>query len=103
VIEPDALAGMPVLIGATGGTPRHSLALEHAVRPLFTYLRSTVVPTSVYAATDDWASADDSALTNRIDRAAGELADLIAGRPTRRTVDPYNEPTPFEQLLSGQG
>jgi FMN reductase len=102
VIEPDALSGMPVLIGATGGTARHSLALDHAVRPLFTYLRSIVVPTAVYAATDDWASADDSALTNRINRAAGELGNLVAGRPARKTVDPYDEPTPFEQLLSGQ-
>lgn len=101
VIEPDALTGMPVLIGATGGTARHSLSLEHALRPMFTYLRSIVVPTSVYAASEDWASADDTALTGRIDCAAGELADLIAGRPARRAADPYDDPTPFEQLLAG--
>ena len=46
VLEPDSLAGKPVLIGATGGTARHSLVLEHALRPLFTYLRAIVVPTA---------------------------------------------------------
>ena len=32
LLERDGLAGMPVLVGATGGTARHSLALEHAFR-----------------------------------------------------------------------
>ncbi|MFE6869332.1 FMN reductase [Kitasatospora sp. NPDC057692] len=83
VLDPDVLTGKPVLIAATGGTPRHSLALEHAVRPLFSYLRSVVVPTSVYAATDDWGSTGDrltDGLPGRIDRAARELAGLLAGR-----------------------
>lgn len=73
VIDHDVLAGKPVLIAATGGTPRHSLALEHAVRPLFAYLRSVVVPTAVYAATDDWGATGDrhtDGLPGRIDRAA---------------------------------
>ncbi|MBO8193615.1 FMN reductase, partial [Streptomyces oryzae] len=59
VLEQDTLAGKPVLLAATGGTPRHSLVLEHAMRPLFTYLRAVTVPTAVYAATDDWAAPDD--------------------------------------------
>lgn len=56
VIDPDALSGKPVLIAATGGTARHSLVLEHAVRPLFAYLRAVVVPTAVFAASEDWGS-----------------------------------------------
>ncbi|MFH8382408.1 FMN reductase [Kitasatospora sp. NPDC018058] len=83
VIDQDALTGKPVLIAATGGTPRHSLALEHAVRPLFSHLRAVVLPTAVYAATDDWGTAGDAltdGLPGRIDRAAGELAALLAGR-----------------------
>ena len=47
VLEEDALAGKPVLIGATAGTARHSLVLDHALRPLFAYLRADVVPTGV--------------------------------------------------------
>ena len=53
-IDRDAFRAKPVLIAATGGTPRHSLAIEHAIRPLFAYLRAAVVPTGVYAATEDW-------------------------------------------------
>jgi FMN reductase len=108
VLDKDALAGKPVVIGATGGTPRHSLALEHAVRPLFGYLRSVVVPTSVYAASEDWgtgAGGDGgagAALTDRIERAAEELAALVANRPVQQAVDPFAEPTPFEQLLARQ-
>lgn len=47
VIGNDALTGKAVLAAATGGTARHSLALEHALRPLFAYLRAIVVPTTV--------------------------------------------------------
>jgi FMN reductase len=76
VIEKDALAGMPVLIAATGGTPRHSLVLEHALRPLFAHLRAVVVPTGVYAASEDWGA---EGLDGRIERAAGELVGLMRG------------------------
>ena len=105
VLDKDALIGKPVLLGATAGTARHSLALEHAVRPLFSYLRAVTVPTAVFAATEDWAGAGgiDRALAGRIDRAAGELADLISGRAaTARPVDPFADPTTsFEDLLRG--
>jgi FMN reductase len=105
VLDKDALAGKPVLLGATAGTARHSLALEHAVRPLFSYLRAVTVPTAVFAATEDWAGAGgiDRALAGRIERAAGELAHLITGRPaTVRPIDPFADPTTsFEDLLKG--
>src|SRR3954463_13830543 len=74
VIDKDALTGKPVLIAATAGTARHSLALEHAMRPLFAYLRAVVAPTAVSAAADDWGAGGDAggALAERIERAAGE-------------------------------
>ncbi|MGW2464487.1 NAD(P)H-dependent oxidoreductase, partial [Streptomyces sp. NPDC001761] len=77
-LDKDALTGKPVLIGATGGTGRHSLVLEHALRPLFAYLHAVVVPTGVYAASEDWGA---EGLAERIDRAAGELAALMTGPP----------------------
>jgi FMN reductase len=104
VLDKEALVGKPVLLGATAGTARHSLALEHAVRPLFSYLRAVTVPTAVFAASEDWAGAGvDRALAGRIDRAAGELADLVTGRPaSARPVDPFADPeTSFEDLLRG--
>ncbi|HLU96927.1 MAG TPA: FMN reductase [Thermobifida alba] len=100
VLDPDALTGTPVLIAATGGTPRHSLVLDHALRPLFAHLRAATVPTGVYAASQDWGDDGEGALAQRIDRAAGELAALVADRPPKRRVDPYESPTPFEDLLS---
>jgi FMN reductase len=87
VLDPGALAGQTVLIAATGGTARHSLALEHAIRPLFTYLRAVTVPTAVFAATEDWGAADGSgeALTARIARACAELASLIEAGARHRS------------------
>jgi FMN reductase len=103
VVEKDALTGKPVLLGATAGTARHSLALEHALRPLFAYLRTVVAPTAVFAATEDWGSGDATSLelVRRIGRAAGELADLVAQRPAAATTDPFASATPFEALLRG--
>ncbi len=104
VLDKDALSGTPVLLGATAGTARHSLALEHAMRPLFAYLRAVVVPTAVFAAAEDWAGAGDGAdraLADRIARAAGELADLVSGRPPKAPADPFGDAVPFEQLLRG--
>ncbi|MFJ8541165.1 CE1759 family FMN reductase [Streptomyces sp. NPDC093586] len=79
--EQDALAGKPVLIAATGGTARHSLVLDHALRPLFAHLKAVVVPTGVYAASEDWGA---EGLDGRIERAAGELAALMGGPSTAR-------------------
>jgi FMN reductase len=101
VIDPEALAGKPVLIAATGGTARHSLALEHVIRPLFTYLRAVTVPTAVFAATEDWGSASSSGgdLTARIERAGAELAALIHRSQPAAPADPYASVPSFEQLL----
>jgi FMN reductase len=105
VIDKDALAGKPVLIGATAGTPRHSLVLDHALRPLFTYLHAVVVPTGVFAAAEDWGGGDSTqgALADRVARAAGELADLVERQPAAAALDQFVSPTPFEDLLRDSG
>ncbi|HST97470.1 MAG TPA: FMN reductase [Geodermatophilus sp.] len=105
VLEKDALTGKPVLLAATAGTARHSLVLEHAMRPLFSYLRAVTVPTAVFAASEDWAGGDGTSaeLSGRITRAAGELADVVAGRPaSARPADPFADVPSFEQLLRGE-
>ncbi|WP_431934171.1 FMN reductase [Micromonospora sp. RP3T] len=103
VVDRDALAGTPVLVGATGGTARHSLALEHAVRPMFAYLRAVVLPTAVFAAPEDWAGDDgDSALRARIRRAGAELAEQVDRRPAASgPADPFALTTDFAALLAG--
>ncbi|CAL9538261.1 NADH-dependent FMN reductase SfnF [Streptomyces sp. enrichment culture] len=100
VTDEDALAGKPVLIAATGGTARHSLVLDHALRPLFAHLKAVVVPTGVYAASEDWGA---EGLDGRVTRAAGELAALMAGLSTARPLpkrDSFEEVTPFEERLA---
>ncbi|MEU9591270.1 FMN reductase [Streptomyces sp. NPDC048193] len=96
--EPDALAGKPVLIAATGGTARHSLVLDHALRPLFAHLKAVVVPTGVYAASEDWGA---EGLDARIERAAQELAALMTGLSTvRKPAGDDPEVVPFEERLA---
>jgi FMN reductase len=107
ILDPKSLTDMPVLIGATGGSERHSLALDYAMRPLFTYLHGIVVPTAVYAASSDWGSAadtgaDTSALQERIDRAASELGALVAvSDRSSRVADPFELSGDFGALLGG--
>ncbi len=102
LLEPQSLSGMPVLMGATGGTPRHSLALEYSMRPLFTYLHAVVVPTAVFAATADWGTEADVAntLPARIERAGAELAELVSvSTRSPSPVDPLALTTSFTDLL----
>jgi FMN reductase len=113
VVGDASIVDKPTLIAATGGTARHSLALEHAVRPMFTYLRAVVVPTSVFAASEDWAGATaaeggvapsaraEGALRSRIQRAGRELAELMDRRDTTTVADPFALSTTFERLLAG--
>lgn len=92
VIDNRSLTDMPVLIGATAGTARHSLALDYAIRPMFTYLHAVVLPTSVFAASEDWGSGEGriQTLPDRISRAAGELAALVAESDrSERVQDPF--------------
>ena len=74
VLDNDLLIARPVVLAATAGTARHALVVDQQLRSLFAYLRTTVVPTSLFAAPEDWS---DPALTKRIDRAAFELVLLM--------------------------
>ncbi len=74
VLDNDLLVAKPVLLAATGGSPRHALVIDDQMRPLFAYLRALTLPTSVYAAPEDWGATE---LGARIERAATELAVLV--------------------------
>jgi FMN reductase len=102
VLDPESLTGTPVLVAATAGTARHSLVLDHALRPLFSYLRAAIVPTGVFAATEDFGSTAAGRLQERVERAAGELSALLtASAPPSavRRSDPFEDVQPFEELL----
>ena len=74
VLDNDLLIGKPVILAATAGTARHALVVDGEMRSLFAYMRTLTVPTSLFAATEDW---QDKALVTRIDRAAFELLLLM--------------------------
>ena len=104
VLEVGALDGKPVLVAATAGTGRHSLVLEHALRPLFSHLHAVVAPTGVFAASEDWGAAGaDGALVRRVERAAAELAALVEARPATARPDQFDRDLAamgdFEDLL----
>jgi len=93
VLDNDLLIGKPAALAATAGTARHALVVDDQMRPLFAYLRTLPVPTSLFAAPEDWgttaagpsvgepgagaAAAGDDALNKRVDRAAFELVLLM--------------------------
>jgi FMN reductase len=100
VLDRNSLVDKPVLIAATAGTARHSLVLEHALRPLFAHLRAAVLPTAVFAASDDWgAESADGPLRERIERAASELAREVERREPVTVADPFALTTDFADLL----
>ncbi|MGH3153078.1 MAG: CE1759 family FMN reductase [Streptosporangiaceae bacterium] len=84
VLDNDLLIAKPVVLAATAGTARHALVADDAMRPMFAYLRTMTVPTSLFAAPEDWS---DPALAKRIDRAARELVLLMESGFARRIKD----------------
>jgi FMN reductase len=102
VLDPKSLEGKAVLLGATGGTDRHQMVLDYAMRPLFTYLRTRIAATAVFAGPQDWGNTDDgaSSLSERVQRAASEFVAMLKGaQPGRKRA--VAESLPFEQLLAG--
>jgi FMN reductase len=84
VLDNDLLVAKPVLLAATGGTPRHALVIDDQLRPLFAFMRAFVLPTSVYAAPEDWGSSE---LGRRIERAATELSVLVRAGVEQQVAD----------------
>ncbi|MCW1804110.1 CE1759 family FMN reductase [Brachybacterium squillarum] len=83
-VDKEIWNGRPVLLGATAGTARHSLAIDYALRPMFASLKAELAPTAVFAASTDFGAdaegqGDEQPLAARIRRAARELLLLVAG------------------------
>ncbi len=84
VLDNDLLIAKPTVLAATAGTARHALVVDEQLRSLFAYLRTTTVPTSLFAAPEDW---NDPALNKRVDRAARELLLLMESGFARQVRD----------------
>ncbi len=84
VVDNDLLVAKPVLLAATGGTARHALVIDDQLRPLFAFMRAFTLPTSVYAAPEDWGTPE---IAKRIDRAAVELAVTVRAGIEQQVAD----------------
>ncbi len=84
VLDNDLLIAKPVILAATAGTARHSLVADDQMRPMFAYMRTMALPTSLFAAPEDWG---DPAMNKRITRAAFELVALMETEFTRTIRD----------------
>ncbi len=100
LLDEGVLKGRPVLLGATGGTARHSLVIDHAMLPMFHYLKARVAPLGVFAATADWGSSE-SRLAVRITAAARDFVGLMGACPASDYADEFTGLTSFEDLLRG--
>ncbi|MFH6781683.1 FMN reductase [Methylobacterium sp. MA0201] len=82
LVSPEALAGKPVALTATGGGPRHALVVEHSLRPLFGFFTALTVPTAVYASDPDFRDGglDSAAIRQRVTEAGSQLASLAGAR-----------------------
>lgn len=121
ILDPKSLSGKPVVLAATAGTQRHQLAIDYAMRPIFSYLRAQIMPTTVFAASEDFGGQGLSGtLADRARRVArevvlalslseGELsadADLGDTRSIAPSVSEFADPDdeltslPFEALLA---
>jgi FMN reductase len=83
-LDNDLIIAKPVVLAATAGTARHALVADDQMRPMFAYLRALTVPTSVFAAPEDWG---DPELNKRIDRTALELVLLMESGFARKIKD----------------
>ena len=84
LLDDDLLVAKPVLLAATAGSSRHALVVDDQMRPLFAYMRALTLPTSVFAAPEDWGASE---LGERIRRAATELAVLVHAQTEQRITD----------------
>lgn len=98
VLPEQTLAGTPVLIASTGGTERHSLVLDYALRPMFCYLHALVSPTGVFAATADFGA---QGLSERIAKAANDFTRLLRLCGPRHGDTVNAELDEMQRLLAG--
>lgn len=80
-LDTESINDMPTIIAATAGSARHSMVLDFALRPLMTFLHAMVMPTGVFQATEDFGTPEGARIEQRIQRAAGELANVMVANP----------------------
>lgn len=54
LLDPQSLAGKPVLLAATGGGEKHALVVEHQLRPLLAFFEAQSLATALHASDKDF-------------------------------------------------
>ncbi|MGO8101298.1 FMN reductase [Rhizobium leguminosarum] len=87
LLDPADLRGKPVILTATGGGDRHSLVVEHQLRPLFAFFEAFVLPTAIYASSRDFTDGIPStAILGRVNQALAEASVLVKARSTADAI-----------------
>jgi FMN reductase len=81
LLDPASLRGKPVILAATGGGERHSLIVEHQLRPLFGFFEALTMPTAIYASDRDFAEGVlvSEAIRARARQAVAEACRVVGG------------------------
>lgn len=81
LIDTPALLGKPVLLAATGGSPRHALVIEHQLRPLLSFFQTLTLPVGVFASPQDFEDGrlKSAAIADRIDLAVQSAVPVLRG------------------------
>ncbi len=95
ILDENILEDKTVILGATGGSDRHSLVIDYAMRPVFSYMRARVMHTGIYASPGDWG---DTGFTRRVEQVADEA--LSNGQATFGRKTESMKTMDFEDLLA---
>jgi FMN reductase len=87
-VDPLAINEVPVIIGATGGSEKHALILEHQLRPLFGFFGAITAPSGIYATDNSFENGEitDKIVHERILSAARQVARLVQKRVSGNTI-----------------
>ena len=89
-VHQDSLIDVPVLLAATGGSDRHALAIDHQLRPLFSFFQAHTLPIGVYATDKEFDNyrVSSDALRARIDLAVARAVPVLRQREPRAAATP---------------
>lgn len=86
LLDPKLLRGKPVILAATGGGDRHSLIVEHQLRPLFGFFEAFTLPTAIYVSDRDFTDGkiNNPLIYARITQAVSEAVRTVSGHSFRQ-------------------
>lgn len=86
LLDPQLLRGKPIILAATGGGDRHSLIVEHQLRPLFGFFEAFTLPTAIYVSDRDFLDGklNNPLIDSRVAQAVSEAVRTVSGHSFRQ-------------------